>query len=77
MRKLQLFGIACYLICQSCLLVSCSNQQLYEAIQADGIQQCELEATEAAREACLEAYETSYEEYEEAREADIEIEIEN
>ena len=68
MRKTFLF----YFVVLTVFLVGCSNQQLYEAIQADRIQQCELEISDAAREACLEGYGQSYEDYEDARTAEIE-----
>lgn len=53
------------------LLTACSNQQVYEAIQSNRIQECDKYPSETARQDCRDRYEASYEEYEEARTQDV------
>lgn len=51
------------------MLTGCSNRQVYEAIRANRMQQCQA-LQGAARERCMKPYDKSYDEYQRERRAD-------
>lgn len=62
-----------FLFCLSLgFLTACTNQQMYEAVQENRIQDCDKYGYEGSREECRELFQTSYEEYRESREANLE-----
>lgn len=60
--------LICGLIAMSTLLCACSNRQIYDAAQNNRRQECDKLPDSAQRDACLEQYSQSYDDYQRERE---------